>query len=711
MATADELLGLAVTDPILTIDWESRQINIPSAITNLGVETDDDVKVLKFQAPRFYHGSDLSTFKVRIYYLNANKEGDIYKPTDLVVDEDTMTFSWVVDRYATMYKGDVQFAVEMVLTKEAESAGLDAIDKEVNTTVSSLPVLEGIDVDEEAVVEEHRDVITTAVLEAFQRAVNSELRGERGERGRSIQPVSGRILCELAERNELIPEDTYLVTERYVKRYDTGENIYAVGDVYVAADPGSFDLIDNIASGGAHAMTGDEFCSKYDASDIVENDVYFITEDSYNKWPKKGDVVVAHSGTYHILYNIIGRTPIRGTDYWTEEDKNTIIADLNGNFGNALKGSAAGSGAGLRIDDALPIQHTVKAKIYGRNLANPAYFEIGKSIYGGGPGYTVAYNDNVACATLIEAPVKPATKYIFTLDNTNYFLDRMCELDANHICTYNHGFYFNPDTADYNEFVWTTKDNSEFISIRLHKKDGTEPTLEELEDVHLMVAEYVDENSGAYEPFIDVENAHVKVYGKNLINVDYVTTGNISAYYHELCTDFEPVIGQTYTFSVDVHTTLVPFAVAIGCGQTGFTGELEPYCAKDFSKVGRCVITFTWNISEEHKTLGYTKLAIRVPRYMEEKTFSAAAYNFQLEIGNADTGYEPYVAPASYTPGKYGDVDVISVAPTMTIIADNSDVTIEAEYSKDVNRVVGDISAALDEIMIIADELIGGDDV
>lgn len=163
MATADEILAGAVEvasevvteDKVLRIDNELRTISIPSAVKLLGVESDEDVNVIEFEMPRYYGEFDLSEFSVRVNYLNANNEGDIYKITDLSVGEQTMTFSWLVGRHATEYKGTVQFIV--CLKKLTEEF---IVEKEFNTTVHKLTVLEGLEIElteeEEAKV---RDVL------------------------------------------------------------------------------------------------------------------------------------------------------------------------------------------------------------------------------------------------------------------------------------------------------------------------------------------------------------------------------------------------------------------------------------------------------------------------------------------------------------------------------------------------------------------------
>lgn len=154
MPTAAELLASKVTgDKTLVIDNDLRTIKIPSSITNLGVEKDDEVLRLEFRMPRYLGETDLSTFSVRINYLNANGQGDVYTVDDVKIVGDNLTFSWLVGPTATAYKGDTKFNVCMKIV-DSDSY----IQKEYNTTIATLPVLEGLET-EERLVEYYSDIL------------------------------------------------------------------------------------------------------------------------------------------------------------------------------------------------------------------------------------------------------------------------------------------------------------------------------------------------------------------------------------------------------------------------------------------------------------------------------------------------------------------------------------------------------------------------
>ena len=138
--------------PII-IDNDLRTMSIPSDLTLLGVESDDDVKKIEFQMPKTYCGFDLSQFEVRVNFMNAHGDGDLYIADDVTVSGDNLTFTWLVGRSACMYKGNTQF---IVCLKKFNSE--DVVVQEFNTTVYSLPVLEGLETTE-VVVQQNPDII------------------------------------------------------------------------------------------------------------------------------------------------------------------------------------------------------------------------------------------------------------------------------------------------------------------------------------------------------------------------------------------------------------------------------------------------------------------------------------------------------------------------------------------------------------------------
>lgn len=160
MATTEELLASIDADDekVLVIDNDLRTITIPSSIKSLGVESDEDVLRLHFRMPKTYGDVDLSNFSVRINYMNANSQGDIYFVKDASFDDSSITFSWLIGRTTVAYKGKVRFIVCLKHFNE-----YDELDKEFNTQVATLPVLEGLET-EKIIVEQNPSAIEDILL-------------------------------------------------------------------------------------------------------------------------------------------------------------------------------------------------------------------------------------------------------------------------------------------------------------------------------------------------------------------------------------------------------------------------------------------------------------------------------------------------------------------------------------------------------------------
>lgn len=162
MATAEELLsGLKTVDKTFVISNDLRTISIPPTVPNLGVESDNDVLQLQFKMPRYIGDIDLSTFGIRINYVNASGESDVYTVRDPQATTDYISFSWLVGPTATRYKGETRFNVCLV-TLNADGY----VEREFNTTVATMKVLEGLEVDE-SLVEEYSDLIEQWRRELF----------------------------------------------------------------------------------------------------------------------------------------------------------------------------------------------------------------------------------------------------------------------------------------------------------------------------------------------------------------------------------------------------------------------------------------------------------------------------------------------------------------------------------------------------------------
>lgn len=167
MATAEQVLAMmemnAIEHPYCIIDADSRKITVPDEYKLLGVESDENVERVYFKCPKIVgDGIDLSTLGLRINYQNANSQKDSYPVDELTVENEFITFSWLLSRKAVAYKGTVKFIVCAVRTGDD-----GMVSNEWNTTIASAEVLEGLEVDLSGIPdEEGKDLLEALIAQS-----------------------------------------------------------------------------------------------------------------------------------------------------------------------------------------------------------------------------------------------------------------------------------------------------------------------------------------------------------------------------------------------------------------------------------------------------------------------------------------------------------------------------------------------------------------
>ena len=126
----------------LVIDSTLRTIIVPQNFI-FGVYNDKNVLSVAFEMPRFYDEIDLSSFSIQINYLSASNVGNVYQVENPVIEDNKISFEWVLDRGVFLASGEVKF---IVCLRELGENGV--IVREFNTTVARGSVLEGIEVED-----------------------------------------------------------------------------------------------------------------------------------------------------------------------------------------------------------------------------------------------------------------------------------------------------------------------------------------------------------------------------------------------------------------------------------------------------------------------------------------------------------------------------------------------------------------------------------
>ena len=127
MATLNELLSESVVTDIpnsyihddiqFIIDKDLRTIAVPDRGIVAGVRGDKDVNRINFQMERYYNGFDMSTFTIRVNYIDGNGIPKYYDVSDLTIEGDMLYFTWLVGSEATVAVGDIPFVVHMFKTE------------------------------------------------------------------------------------------------------------------------------------------------------------------------------------------------------------------------------------------------------------------------------------------------------------------------------------------------------------------------------------------------------------------------------------------------------------------------------------------------------------------------------------------------------------------------------------------------------------------
>lgn len=226
--TKSAVVAETQTEDICVIDSDLRIIDIPEQFKVLGVENDKDVRAMQFRVPKTYKGTDLSAFTISVNYQNARGTKDRYVVTDKKVSGDQIEFSWTVGKTATVYRGDTRFIVCMRLI------GSDGvIKKEFNTTLATMTVLEGLEVDDPVIEQEEKDIIAQ-LLQIVDDKSKEAVQAVTAEGTKQIKAVQDAAQEVIADREQIKTNKADITDLRQTKagaiiNSARGERI-AVGD-------------------------------------------------------------------------------------------------------------------------------------------------------------------------------------------------------------------------------------------------------------------------------------------------------------------------------------------------------------------------------------------------------------------------------------------------------------------------------------------------
>ena len=321
MATLEQVLSDLPEEEYLyddiqfLIDEDLRTVTIPPDGVVLGVNGDKDVNRVNFQMPRYYNGFDMSLFKYRVNYKNANGDLNFYDVKDVTIKDDIIYFTWLVDRNAAAYIGEVYFVVRLYKTDGTK------VTQNFYTSLNNAKVLEGLQVDEnlenpedvilhlQRVLEEYAYEIAEPILQSW--LVDHDLvPGANAEQISKFKELEEKVESTDTTLDEKIGINSSRIDEILKKATDSGKY-----DLPKCIMNGSF--VGSITPTSGRAGTFNPFSSNGSAGDggSSVSDASFLSIDSTN-----GSIKFLKKGLYIIDLSI---TATASTDY---EPK--IVIDL-----------------------------------------------------------------------------------------------------------------------------------------------------------------------------------------------------------------------------------------------------------------------------------------------------------------------------------------------------------------------------------------------
>lgn len=365
----------------------------------------------------------------------------------------------------------------------------------------------------------------------------------------------------------------------------------------------------------------------------------------------------------------------------------------NNSFSGALHGSA--SGEAVRLSDITPNEHTLGVKVSGKNLFDKDNANI-----------IIGYPD---AENVINGASSTRSVYIPCASNATYTVSKT--LTARFAVAFTDDIPSNGvavtgrvqnNTAS--SITTTSGINSKYIVVWLYHVDLDTTTIK-INEVLATLQIELGSTATSYTPYIsDLTSVNVTRYGKNLTTPQQVYKG-ATAYSEEIfenknCVRFSSGVtiknspiafkpNTQYTVSFDVKTVL-------RSGQTtAIADDVFRFFYSDGTSSGAAnIYTDTeWTHKVLTSIAGKTILYVGVTSN-EYRSYSYVDINsFQLEESSTVTLCEPYQAQ-KYIPSADGTVSgVKSLYPITTLMTDTAGVAVNAEYNKDINKVISELYA------------------
>ena len=377
-------------------------------------------------------------------------------------------------------------------------------------------------------------------------------------------------------------------------------------------------------------------------------------------------------------------------------------------FANAIAGNK--SGAAVRIDDASSLKHTMSVTVKGRNLIAYPYYDTTKVLGG------VLFTDNGDGTISVKGTVNNEYEYItFVLqqsmelvDGVTYRLSRGRGMYLAYKDESGKSVYVSNNTS----FTWSKNYTFSLLFLQYNKGITVDETIKPILSVGADAVDYV--------PYINPSEVKLTKCRKNLINYNNIPVKN--AMNGVAITRNEDILTFNGTLTSNSSLFNLVFYMYGGINNYytisykhigGTVSGSSTLCVGDSdlpNDVRQGWIALPLGNTDGSKVYQLNKSYIRdVWLYTTKGTvFDNYSIKIQFEQGDKYTGYEPYNGEI-YIPNADGTVvGVTSASPTITLMTDAVDVTIDCKYNKDANIVLNDIITRLTNLESKMSSVSGG---
>ena len=378
---------------------------------------------------------------------------------------------------------------------------------------------------------------------------------------------------------------------------------------------------------------------------------------------------------------LIKKADITYVDEKIEEKATEVTKTANNTFSNVIKGEE--SDAVVRVDDVSPIEHNMDVRVRSKNLVkftDRTQEQNGVTFLRTGGVITV---NGTATESLTAL-------YIETVIEKSGIYSCSGAPEGSGPQTYSLFFIHQKKDGsksyygDYGTGKTVYVEVGEILTFYIQIQKGV--TVENL--VFKPQIEY-GEKITPFTPFVDVTGAVVTRGGKNIANVPETSVESANAWGSKLMSTVLLPSG-TYTLSMDFvqegEQTLIGASAKERGNINVSYGEATMGDAR-----GRLVMSFT--IPDEKFGADIHWHCNRSANVLNSRcTFS----NVQIEKGSTATEFEPYKGGEMSVPSSDGTLEnITSISPCTTLAVNINGALIDAEYNKDINKVIESLINAI----------------